>query len=198
MGRPRKVKGQAPTRERILEAAEQAFGDSGLNGVRLTQIAETVGIRAPSLLYHFPTKQALYNEVVKRTFQELERTVLEGMQTTGELEDLIGTLADTLVRLVETRQTFLRLVVREILSPIAGKSPAVEGLGRLVDVMTRFLESRGAGSGEIPGREALMQRISGFLMRGAAAAPVSSLWTARPATRAMAFRLLLPADSITS
>jgi len=197
MARPRKIAGQTPTRERILEAAEKAFGDSGLNGVRLSQIAEAAGIKAPSLLYHFPTKQELYNEVVKRTFRELERTVLEGMQTRGELRDQIGQLADTLVRLVSTRQTFLRLVVREILSPVDGKSPAVEGLGRLVDVLTQFLESRGAGSAEIPVREALMQLISGFLMRGAAAPPVNALWPHRPATKSMALKLLLPDTPVT-
>ena len=191
MGRPKKIEGQVPTKERILVAAEMAFAESGLNGVRLRQVADIVGIRAPSLLYHFPTKQALYNEVIRRIFNELERAVLDGMQTSGSLEQQIGQLADTLVMLVSTRQTFLRLVVREILSPTEGESPAIEGLGRLVDVLTSFLVARGAGTDKIPVREAIMQLISGFLLRGAAAPSVSTLWTEQPATEAMAFRLLL-------
>lgn len=191
MGRPKKIEGQIPTRERILSAAEMAFSESGLNGVRLSQIAENVGIRAPSLLYHFPTKQALYNEVIKRIFSQLERAVLDGMRTSGNLENQIQQLADTLVMLVSTRKTFLRLVVREILSPIQDKSPAIEGLRRLVDVLTFFLVDRGAGSDDIPVREAVMQLISGFLLRGSAAPSVSPLWTSQPATEAMAFRLLV-------
>ena len=53
MARPKKGVHQVPTEERILQAAETEFGRKGFERTRLEDIAETAGIRRPSLLYHF-------------------------------------------------------------------------------------------------------------------------------------------------
>jgi len=192
MGRPRKVAGQTPTDERILSAAEAAFAEHGRDGVSLSAIASEVGIRAPSLLYHFPTKHKLYAAVIERVFADLEKTALENMSVEETLHEQIAGIAEALVSLMETRQAFLRLVVREILNPHGEDSPAIEGLNRLATVLTNIVTSRGGGAPGIPVREAVMQLISGFLLRAAAAPEVTALWTDTPSYRAMVYRLLLP------
>lgn len=69
------AKGRA-TRERILDAAETAFGEVGFRGASLREIAQRVGLSHPGLLHHFPSKEALLLAVLERR-DEVDRARIE-------------------------------------------------------------------------------------------------------------------------
>src|SRR5581483_2006845 len=55
-GRERAANAERPTRERILYEASNLFAREGYHGTTTREIAAAVGVRQPSLFYHFPSK----------------------------------------------------------------------------------------------------------------------------------------------
>ena len=55
----------ATTRERILVEASRLFAVRGYFGTSTRDIAEAVGIRQPSLFFHFANKQAIVEELLR-------------------------------------------------------------------------------------------------------------------------------------
>lgn len=64
--------GQA-TRERILDAAERHFADYGFAGASLRGIVADANVNQAAIHYHFRTKQALFDAVVRRRLEPLNR-----------------------------------------------------------------------------------------------------------------------------
>ena len=60
------------TRDRVLQVAQALFAERGYRGTSLRDIARRIGVKAPSLLHHFPSKQQLYLAVLDRMFESLE------------------------------------------------------------------------------------------------------------------------------
>ena len=52
------------TKKRILDAALKLFSEKGYGNVYVGQIAEAVGIKAPSLYKHYKSKQDIFNAIL--------------------------------------------------------------------------------------------------------------------------------------
>jgi AcrR family transcriptional regulator len=66
---PRPTRGAA-TRKRILVEASRQFAVRGYYGTATRDIAEAVGVRQPSLFFHFPNKQAIVEELLRYSLEE--------------------------------------------------------------------------------------------------------------------------------
>ncbi len=53
----------------ILQAAEKVFAEAGFGGATMQLIADVAGLPKANLHYYFPTKEALYRQVVENIFQ---------------------------------------------------------------------------------------------------------------------------------
>lgn len=71
------------TRTRILEVARDLFTEKGYEKMSLREIAEAVGITKAALYYYFPTKEKLFEELVRPLF-DMQR---EGMSLLEETPD---------------------------------------------------------------------------------------------------------------
>jgi AcrR family transcriptional regulator len=115
----------APTREVILDTAEQLFALRGLNGVAVRDIARQMQLTAPSLYNHFPSKQALYDAVLERGLRPIVDLLVEAWHP-GALraERMRATLERLLVHLTQ-HPHLARLLQRALLEETGSVHPLI-------------------------------------------------------------------------
>jgi len=119
---------ERPTRDRILDEAVDLFGFRGVEAVSLDEIARAVGVRKQSVLYWFPSKEALVAAVLDTVADELVVVITAAIRASDD---------DPLVR--------IDAVIRAVFGP-AVRRPALLGLvrelGRLDPELVERLRSR--------------------------------------------------------
>ena len=103
--------GSARARE-ILGVTIDVFGEAGYAGARIDEVAQRVGIRRPSVLYHFPDKRSLYSAAISDVVTDIVDRVLATEDQPG---DRLEAIADAWVDFVIARPNAARLLLRQMI-----------------------------------------------------------------------------------
>ena len=195
MGRPKAGTHAVPTNERILNAAERIFSENGYAGARLADIAAEADIRRPSLLYHFESKEVLYESMVHRLFQRLLETLTGLMIQDVEFDQQIVKIGMAFKEFAEENPAFGRIVIRDI---VDHRDPVPEllanGVVPVLDTVCAYIDSQTIERGlerTIGTRAAVLHYCVNILVRTSAGPLRTPLWGDEDYTTALLKRLFL-------
>ena len=101
------------TREQILKAADNLFGDMGFDAASTREIAAQSGVNKALIHYHFKTKEALFEAVMERYYQRLNATLFNALQAPGTMRDKMLAVIDAYFDFLSQNLRFSRIVQRE-------------------------------------------------------------------------------------
>ena len=150
------------TRDQILDEALRCFAERGYEGTSLNDIAAGVGIRRPSLLHHFASKDELYGDVFERLFSDwlerLDAAILSELSGWEKAEMVLSVCFD----LFGETPDYVRIMRREALD--GGTHLGIDLAGVLrpyFDGAAAYLEERMA-AGEFRRHDARHLLITGY------------------------------------
>lgn len=81
---------QQSTKNKIIEEALSLFSEKGYSAVSVAQIAEAVGIRAPSLYKHYKSKQDIFDAILAKMASRYEEQIgsmqMDGIKPDKDVE----------------------------------------------------------------------------------------------------------------
>lgn len=143
-------------RQRILEAAAEAFAAGGYHATSLREIAARAGITKPVLYDHFASKQRLYVELIESARDELTARGAAAMRSAAPAELRIRAAIEAFFAFVEARPAAARVLFR----PPEGEPDVVEAAERVQrEATARLVALLAAERDLLPGAVDRDQRI---------------------------------------
>ena len=135
--------------EAILDAATRLFARGGYDGTSLQAIADEVGVRKPSLLYHYPSKDELRLAVLRRVFARWNDVLPRILQAATTGEDRFEGLVGEVVGFFAEEPNRARLILREMLDrPDELSAQMQQYVAPWITIVTDYIE-RGRESGTL-------------------------------------------------
>jgi len=114
---PRGARRKRETREKLVLSAFRLIAERGVDAVAINEITEAADVGFGSFYNHFPSKEAIYEEVFRRVLDEFGDAL---DRLTGELEDpaevVAASVRHTVLR-AQAEPLWGRFVLRECLTP---------------------------------------------------------------------------------
>src|SRR6476620_688553 len=103
------------SREAIIEAAERLFLERGFGSVSMDELAGAAGVALRTLYNQFASKEEIFREMLLRIASQLEHTFPPGIETQGNVEEVLRLIARAILELHKQPEYlgFLRMVVAD-------------------------------------------------------------------------------------
>ena len=103
------------SREAIVEAAVRLFLGRGFGAVSMDDLAEAAGVARRTLYNQFASKEEIFREMLLRVSGHLEDAFPPGIETQGDVEEVLRLIARMILELHKNREYlgFLRMVVAD-------------------------------------------------------------------------------------
>ncbi|MHB8437672.1 MAG: TetR/AcrR family transcriptional regulator [Acidimicrobiales bacterium] len=105
--------GGTSTADRILDSALVSFGTRGYDATSLDALAQELGLRKQSILYWYPSKEALLEAAIDRATAELSAALEGALAGAGDGWDRIDKVVRSVFRVAGRRPELIGLV-REV------------------------------------------------------------------------------------
>ncbi|MBL8945991.1 MAG: TetR/AcrR family transcriptional regulator, partial [Myxococcales bacterium] len=112
---PAERNGRPDVAQRILDHATRLFARHGFVGASLRDIARAVGIRKPSLLYHFPSKDELRRSVLEQMLSHWNEAVPRILRAATSGPEQFDAIAAETLSFFSDDPDRARLLLRELL-----------------------------------------------------------------------------------
>ena len=101
------------SREAIVEAASRLFLQRGFGSVSMDELAEAAGVARRTLYNQFTSKEEIFREMLLRVSGQLEDAFPPGIETQGDVEEVLRLVARMILELHRRPEYlgFLRMVV---------------------------------------------------------------------------------------
>jgi len=76
-------------RQQLFEVARERFAHQGFHATSMDEIAEAAGVTKPVLYQHFPSKRALYVDILEETGRQLLSTLADATSAAGTLRERV-------------------------------------------------------------------------------------------------------------
>ena len=103
------------SREAIVAAAELLFLERGFGSVSMDELAEAAGLARRTLYNQFASKEEIFREMLLTMSGQLENAFPPGIETQGDVEDVLRLVARMILELHKHPEYlgFLRMVVAD-------------------------------------------------------------------------------------
>jgi TetR/AcrR family transcriptional regulator of autoinduction and epiphytic fitness len=103
------------SREAIVDAAERLFLERGFASVSMDELAEVAGVARRTLYNQFSSKEEIFREMLRRLSGQLENAFPPGIETRGDVQDVLRLVARLILELHRNPEYlgFLRMVVAD-------------------------------------------------------------------------------------
>jgi len=106
---PTTARGQR-TRQKLLEAAEEVFGTRGYDSASIGDITRTAGVAQGTFYLYFPSKQAVFAELVRELGNMLRRTLTDSVRGIDDRMQIERAGFEAFLKFVQEHKNLYRIV----------------------------------------------------------------------------------------